>query len=220
MKIDWNETICGLRMIELRNLTRKMFDEKNIAFIAAKSGLSEPACQSLARMMIERGWWQQIEPGFYRATVTGNAMAMSKKLPPLTRASAEALLERVISTAHEINADPDMAYDITYLAVFGSYLRDTPTLNDLDIAYVATGRWPGGGEDSSDMFERMITRQNEAYPQAWSGTLPSILWAGIAVRKRLKVTNRVSVHDREEIDTLGWPQRVLIDVNAPAAADG
>ena len=56
----------------------------------------------------------------YRATVTGNAMAMSKKLPPLTRASAEALLERVISTAHEINADPDMAYDITYLAVFGS----------------------------------------------------------------------------------------------------
>jgi hypothetical protein len=220
MKIDWNETICGLRMIELRNLTRKMFDEKNIAFIAAKSGLSEPACQWLVRTMIERGWWQQIEPGFYRATVTGNAMAMSKKLPPLTRASAEALLERVISTAHEINADPDMAYDITYLAVFGSYLGDTPTLNDLDIAYVATGRWGGGGEDRREIFERMIERQNNAYPQAWSGTLPSYLWAGIAVRKRLKVTNRVSVHDREEIDALGWPQRVLIDVNAPAAADG
>lgn len=220
MQIDWNETICGLRMIELRNLTRKLFDEKNLAFVAAKSGLNETACQSLASTMIERGWWEQIEPGFYRATVTGNAMAMSRKLPPLTRANAEALLERVISAAHAINADPDMAYDITYLAVFGSYLRDTPTLNDLDIAYEVMGRWPGGGDGMADIFQRMITRQNEAYPQAWSGTLHPYLWAGIAVQKRLKVTNRVSVHDREEIETLGWPQRVLIDVNAPFAADG
>ena len=219
MQVDWNETICGLRMIEVRNLTRKLFDEGDIAFIAAKSGLREPACQSLVRTMIERGWWQEIEPGIYRATVTGNAMAMSKKLPPLTRASAEALLERVISTAHAINSDRVMAYDITYLAVFGSYLRDTATLNDLDIAYEVRGRW-ASVEDKHDIFHRMIARQNKSYPQASSGTLPSYLRAGIAVRNRLKVTNRVSIHDREEIDGLGWPQRVLIGANTSAAADG
>lgn len=219
MQIDWNETICGLRMIEVRNLTRKLFDEGDIAFTAAKSGLSEPACQSLVRTMIDRGWWKEIEPGIYRATVMGNAMAMSKKLPALTRADADALLTRVISTAHAINSDPVMAYDITYLAVFGSYLGDTPTLNDLDIAYEIRGRW-ASVEDKHDRFHRMIARQNEAYPQARSGTLHSYVWAGIAVRKRLKVTNRVSVHDRGEIDALGWPQRVLIGANAAAAADG
>jgi len=216
MQLDWSETISGLRMIEVRNLTRRLFDERDIGFIAAQSGLSETASRALAKTLTERGWWQQIEPDVFRATVAGNAMAMSKKLPPLTRENAETLIQQVVSTATAINADPDMAYDITYLSVFGSYLGETAQLNDLDIAYEALGRWRDD-ENKRAEFDRMIERQNDCYPQPYSSNTPGYLWAGIMVRKRLKVTNRVSVHDREEIDALGWAQKVLIDADPRAS---
>jgi hypothetical protein len=53
----------------------------------------------------------------------------------MKRATAETMLAAVIERAKAINRNPELLCSVRELRVFGSYLTDSPSLGDLDIAY-------------------------------------------------------------------------------------
>jgi hypothetical protein len=207
MQIDWEEVVEGLTMIEVRGVTRQLFYHRSTEFIARQTKLSPEKVARLLNEMAERGWVRKAGPDEYETTVAGNALAGTKKLKPMTRASATALLEEVIAAAHAVNADPDMAYCVSYLGVFGSYLGEAEELNDLDITYVLSPRW---ASHDAETRRAAIERTNEVYPPPASWwALTRCAWPHLIARRRLKVSNRVSLHSKLEIDEAGWYQRTV-----------
>lgn len=80
-------------------------------------------------------WWE--------TTTKGNALAQASFGRPITRATAQRHLTRVIDRAQTFNADGSHLIDITELVVFGSYLDpDMQHLGDLDLAVVFRSRIP------------------------------------------------------------------------------
>lgn len=226
MKVDWNETIAGLSMLEVREVARKLFDAQDLEWLAAKSGMSQATTRSVVKAMTRRGWLHTPETGVYQTTIAGNALAMAKKLPALPRAKAEALLAKVITTATAINQNPDMAHDVTYLGVFGSFLSDAASLSDLDITYELTPRWQ---QHDHDTFVAMGRRTAKAYPPPRSIGLMIYSWPEMLAKNMLTVSKQVSLHERSEIAALGWRERQMFtarptrqtaeDVPARAIAD-
>jgi hypothetical protein len=62
------------------------------------------------------------------------AVVPPKKLRRMKRATAETMLAAVIERAKAINGNADLLCPVSELRVFGSYLTDSPSLGDLDIA--------------------------------------------------------------------------------------
>lgn len=207
MQVDWEEIVEGLTMIEVRGVTRQLFYRRSPEFIARQTKLSPERVAKLLNEMTERGWVRKAGPDEYETTVAGNALAGTKKLKPITRAKATALLEQVIAAAHAINIDSNMAYCVSYLGVFGSYLGEADQLNDLDITYVLNPRWASNDAESHRVA---IERTNQVYPPPASWwALTRCAWPHLFARRRLKVSSRVSLHSKMEIDEAGWSQRTV-----------
>lgn len=215
MHVDWEEVIEGLTMLEVRGVTRQLFYPRSPEYIARQTGLNPEQVAKLLIAVAERGWVRKAGPDEYETTVAGNALAGAKKLKPMTRAKATALLNDVVAAAHAINADADMAYRVSYLGIFGSYLSDAGELNDLDITHVLSPSW---NAHDAEARKKAIERTNTVCPppESW-WALTQCAWSHLIARRRLKVSNRVSLHSKLESDEAGWPQRTLISTEGRAA---
>ncbi|WP_439373494.1 hypothetical protein [Bradyrhizobium sp. DASA03120] len=70
----------------------------------------------------------------YRVTDEGHATGMKSLVPRMDRAAAESLLKEVLSRVESINRDSELLHYVTEVRVFGSYLTDSDSLGDLDVA--------------------------------------------------------------------------------------
>lgn len=74
-----------------------------------------------------RLWWLN--------TIEGNALAMTKFTPLISRSTADKLLSGAVERARAFNADPSKLATILRLRVFGSYVTTSEDhLGDLDLA--------------------------------------------------------------------------------------
>jgi len=69
----------------------------------------------------------------WRRTAAGEALARDGLGPPLSRARAERMLQRVLERAAEINRKPHYLCRVVTVGVFGAYLTDAPILDCLDL---------------------------------------------------------------------------------------
>ncbi|PYY35874.1 hypothetical protein [Curtobacterium sp. MCBD17_030] len=70
----------------------------------------------------------------YRTTTSGNAVANHRWTKPITRKTADRLLDEAVTRAKAFNADDTRATIIARIRVFGSYLnREKDRLGDLDL---------------------------------------------------------------------------------------
>lgn len=210
MVIDWDENVCGLKMLQVRDLLRVISD--GYALVEIRKGV--PAAvdfSTLIKVFEEREWIEHCSGGYIRTTIGGQAVAMAKKLARFSRAKGEALLGEVIERAKEVNANPHYAYDVEELAVIGSYLNGHGDLGDLDVVYRLVGRWDLSNERSChEAFER--SHAVFPPPQRY-GFIDRLGWPSAVIRRRLKVSNRVSMHDFDELARLGWLHRTVYKFN-------
>lgn len=207
MEIDWSESLAGYTMLQAREALRRLYrgsGGSNFTELAGPGG--DP--KALQDEMLQRGWLERDEEGRIELTVRGNAVAMAKKLKPITRAMAEELLNQTVAAAKEINSDERYAKGVRKLAVFGSFLGDSPLLNDLDTACELECRWESGHGAGR---EAAVGRMFEAWPPPRSaGYFDRLMWPEIVIKRHLKVSRRVSVVDFDDIEALGCPYRMLI----------
>lgn len=75
----------------------------------------------------------EIDDGYYCAMTKGNSLRNQSLMKRKTRAEAEKLMSEFLQRVDEFNA-LDLGSKVARVYVFGSYLTDSETLGDLDIA--------------------------------------------------------------------------------------
>ena len=87
------------------------------------------------------------DKGHHTTTIKGAALGMTKFLPRIDRAKAEALLKGVLERVAAVNADPELMHWVTEVRLFGSYLTDANDRRPRPRAELptATDRWRGRG---------------------------------------------------------------------------
>lgn len=97
----------------------------------------EPQASQTLRMLSEIGILSFLGTeecvDYWAVTRYGQRIAVSNIVPPLARAKAHELVERVIAVALEVNRDKSRANFVHQIHVRGSYLTDVPTLGDIDL---------------------------------------------------------------------------------------
>lgn len=70
----------------------------------------------------------------FEFTDLGNALARASGAKRVLRSTAARSLQDFMGRVREVNENPNYLYTVTAVAIFGSYLKDTARLGDVDIA--------------------------------------------------------------------------------------
>ncbi|WP_340676855.1 nucleotidyltransferase domain-containing protein [Paraglaciecola sp.] len=92
----------------------------------------EKAQECFSQIIIE-GWMVETENGYFEATRAGNSLRMMSTMKRKSRKHAEIEMADFLSQIKSFNA-LGIGYQIDSAYVFGSYLTNSETLGDLDIA--------------------------------------------------------------------------------------
>ena len=135
-------------------------------------------------------------------------------VPRMNRAKA-LCCRACLARAAEINADPSMLYDVTELRVFGSYLKDTDDIGDLDMTVELADR-----RYLFKDFYAFLDACRERFPQNCG--LIGNDGARRAVMVRLKSRSpRITLCSpsvlQQNPDEPAWPSRVVYSYVAPEA---
>jgi predicted nucleotidyltransferase len=140
MRINLNDTISGVPVRQIRKMLRK--DHLlSIENIMEELKIDEAHATVLLKELIDRGMLEldtetprYSNTPYWRTTITGNAFAIAKAGKPITRKSAERILSNFMERVREVCANPYYLYKVKTVVIFGSYLSDSPTMNDIDVA--------------------------------------------------------------------------------------
>ena len=76
----------------------------------------------------------------YRITQAGEAIADSKLRPRTALAAAKRVFDDLLDRVERVNADPGSVLQVEEVWLFGSLMREEPTVGDIDAALVARRR--------------------------------------------------------------------------------
>jgi len=151
MNVDWDEAICGIRIIKIRNLMRELGSlEVDLAWVASQLEVSWSKSEAVVVELIEREWIKQVESSpasnpLFKIANHGRSLAAARSIPRITRAKAEQILKGFMRRVHEVNADDDFGMYVHEVYLFGSFLDPSKnSLGDLDlIAWLSLRRIVG-----------------------------------------------------------------------------
>lgn len=140
MIIDSKETICGVPILKVRNMVRKVrdFTFNRIAFKDYLDISAEKAVEIEAELL-SRGWIKkdpmERDNGKYpwKTTIHGNAFANASAGRPITRKTAEKKISELLGRVGKINESSDFVFKIVRVVIFGSYLSGKDRLGDIDV---------------------------------------------------------------------------------------
>lgn len=153
-RLDPEQSICGHRAKDVRDLLRRLERTRGLtaelAIIHAARHSARP--RALYRALLKSGYLQVDEspaarmhreesaaygeaPGTYlRLTPRAEALLPAVAYRPIQRAAAQRAVGEFLGRVQATFApDWPLAYRVEKVYVFGSYLRATPTLNDIDL---------------------------------------------------------------------------------------
>ncbi len=128
---------------------------------------------------------------------------------PVTRLRAEQMVQNLPSRAAAMNADPRYIYEITKLAVFGSYLRDKALLGDVDVACELQFRMRH--EERRAAFESF----DEHFPPPVyirQNYFEHLCWPQSKMRRDLKAGRGMHIHEFGELAALGCPYQLIFEL--------
>jgi hypothetical protein len=211
MKLARGERVHGVPAIKLRDALRRMDQRGSVSarMLGDKLGLDERETAELILRLLADGLLEErIEMGTvaYEVTEKGHIFCLASGLKKVPRAKIEALLERVLASCAEINADGCFPMYVKSVRVFGSYLERGNELGDLDVAVEAVRRNQGMSKD--DFAKWSLEFGGRKCPNA--ALLGRIFCASRLLWKQLKGRSPyVSLHTLEELKELGARSRMV-----------
>jgi hypothetical protein len=197
--LDWpKEDICGYRPMKIRNIFRDFAEAKSgtdfidgkfhhnpkrmdKAFVAKALGIDPAAAATLIACLRGGGY---LEDGKDIPAPAGMALAALRRRPRISRAKADALLQRVLRCAADVNGRQGARVTIATIDVFGSYLSKSPDLGDLDLVVIFAMPWDD--LEPSDMEERDRICRKLAKLSSYVSCHDELDWvAGVADKRRV-----------------------------------
>lgn len=227
MRVDWNEKICGVPVIRIRDLLRYLgHDQFSQDFVADDLKLNSDEAKTLVEDLLKRGLIESARgPAFgifhgsmeserYQVTMAGNALANARAVKRINRKRADELLVSFIDRVKAINADDAYGYYVPEVQVFGSYLdSEAKDLGDIDIALDLALR-PIIGRDIVKYSHSRASQSGRSLP----GFLDRIGYAETEVRSILK--NRspyISMHPLSDLKATGATAKQVFAASAKDA---
>jgi predicted transcriptional regulator len=196
MRITREMTIVGVPAIQLRDALRRLVSGFDAEYLANSLNMSAEEGRCITGQLLAEGYLEvEMEHHgrtYYHLTTKGAALQLASAAKPIKRATAERLVKEIIQRADAINAEPSYLYRVTKLLVFGSYLTDSPTLGDVDIAVELTPKIADPDEFSAAALK--YTSDAAAAGKRFSSFFQGLFWPQEEIERTLKNSPYVSLH--------------------------
>jgi predicted nucleotidyltransferase len=188
--------IAGLNALDLRKYFRA-YGDRAVSYATAREEFSitkrkaERLITELVKLELVRKSEFQPEKNIvrYETTIQGNALALAKAGKPVSRASADRVLQEFLDRVKSVNEQSELAYSVESVIVFGSYLTDRTKLNDLDIGVELTRRGKEKAPDEKLQKERIA--RAFASGRRFGNLVEELFWPRTEVLLILKNRSRV-----------------------------
>jgi predicted nucleotidyltransferase len=139
VRLDPQETIAQIPILKIRDFIRSHADYSwSMSSLASALKLSPKRASEVLQELLHRGYIRLDRPkhngDHYRRTQDGATFCLASGSRPITRRVADRKLAEFLQRVHQVNASPNFAYRVRKVEVFGSYLTNSETLSDVDIA--------------------------------------------------------------------------------------
>lgn len=219
MRIDPKAEICGFPALEIRRFlratrrcsinasaARKILDisQKQAGELLVRlqqQGLVERKVATTVTGETEVSWMNSI---------AGNAMSMATAATPIKRSSAERIIRQFLDRVRTVNASDHLAMKVARVTVFGSYLSNSKTLNDIDLLVHLVARMIDQDAQSKLEHERRLSAV--ANGRRFGNITDEIGWPDVEVMLMLKNRQRsLSLHysQRDHEFVAGLPHKVI-----------
>ena len=167
MRISRGDVIAGFDALDLRKYFRA-YGDGAVSYATAREEFSitkRKAVRLIAELVkLELVRKSEFQPEKnivrYETTIQGNALALAKAGRPVSRATADRVLQEFLDRVKRVNEQSELAYIVESVVAFGSYLTDRTKLNDLDIGVELTRRGKEKATDEKLQKERIARRSH------------------------------------------------------------
>ncbi len=150
------------------------------------------------------------EKQYWRNTIKGNALANATAAKPIGRPAADKAFAKFMERVDRVNQDPYFLYKVVTVVLFGSYLTDAPTVNDIDVGIELDTK----EKDPRRLNALLDARREEASEKGvnFDNTTVYCCWPEIEVQKFLKAHTRViNLHPLYEALHVATSYKVIYD---------
>lgn len=220
MRIQKNDLIAEQPIFAIRKLLK--YEDGTITTIAETLGINREKAKEVFQTLCTEGYIKQKAPSnnsdknnpSWENTIKGYALVNATARKPITRKTAERLLQEFLQRVEKINSSDDYAYYIKQVIIFGSYLSDNPTLGDIDLSLVLKFRDDNLDKRSKHLEER--TKLAEKQGRHFKDFLDGLIWPYEEVMRFLK--NRspsISLHNEEHEHVLSRDisSKIIFDIS-------
>lgn len=213
MHIDSKAKIAGVSILSVRQFLRQnskrdwglgtMCQELKITQEEAKKLTNDLQAQEYIELSYVHDGNQ-----YWHNTINGNALANSSAAKPIGREKADKAFSELLERVNRVNQDPYFLYKVVEVALFGSYITSTETVNDVDVAIELASK----EYDQNRHFALCQQRREEATEKGTNFRNYSeyICWAEIEVWKFLKARSRViSIHPMKDVLENNFPHKIV-----------
>jgi predicted nucleotidyltransferase len=208
MQVGRDETIAGVRLMEVRDFLRWTGDGSvQLDAIKERFHCDQARAEQIEKGLIDAGYIEKdpnetVTGKWYVVSALGRQLCNAKFIRRITRPEAEKLVAGLLERIKLVNERDELTHRITEVRVFGSYLSDKADLGDIDLAVQFTPRRPTHVEEA-----KLRAAQSG---KTMGNFLQIITYGRHEIRQILK--NRspyLSFHEHSEPEELGVPYQVL-----------
>lgn len=208
MRIDRNELICGVRPAILKKLFRR--DNFDTLTAMRELGLVEPqASQTLAAL--ERDDWIAYDGcanyiGRWRTRRKAHRLRATPLIKRFPIREGRRIAAQVVDEARQINCDPRSSRRVTAITLFGSVLTggDEDEAGDIDLVIDVERRIL-----TTEEMKRITLAEDAEMPESLDFIARLYRVEHQILRRLKKISNKISVHKRHDVETFGAPHRLL-----------
>ena len=171
---------------------------------------AEPGISQTLRQLMRGGWIQYAGShdhiDEWEIAEKGRRLCATSLIKRFPIAEGRAAAERVIAEARAVNADPASSRRVTGIILFGSVLtgKDEDDAGDVDLVVEVCRR-----RLDAETLERLETAEKADMPSSLR-FLDQLFYASNQILRRIKkVSNKISLHRKDELEELGAPCRTI-----------
>lgn len=149
MKINSKDEIAGFPLLKIRDLLKSkefLYYENVASFLKT----DQDRAKIVLTELFDIGFIQ-IDPIQisiqYVKTLKGNALANAKAFIAIPKQKAEKIFSEFMERVQEVNQNSKYIFKVSKVILFGSYIKGSPTVNDIDIAIELTRK-----DENDDTF--------------------------------------------------------------------
>lgn len=217
MRIDSKDNIAGISILAVRRLLKKKYNSDwTVVGASDVLEISQEETLKLLGELHAQGYIKPVgirgERQYWRNTIKGNALANATAAKPIGRPKADKAFAEFMERVNQVNQDPYFLYKVVKVVLFGSYLTDVPTVNDIDLG-IELDTKEKDPDLLHDLFEK---RRREALEKGVNldNTMMYSCWPEIEVQRFLKARSRViSLHPLYEAMHVSSSCKIVYDEN-------